>query len=80
MDFRNNQIMLEVINHGEGIHQKDLIHIFTPFYRTKQTSGIKGHGIGLSIVKTILDLHQASINVKSIPNQKTTFRILFKSI
>jgi signal transduction histidine kinase len=80
IDFRNNQIILDVINQGEGIHKKDLMHIFTPFYRTKQSTGIKGYGIGLSIVKTILDLHQASINVKSIPNEKTTFSILFKTI
>jgi signal transduction histidine kinase len=80
LDFRNNQIILEVINKGEGINQKDLLHIFTPFYRTKQTTEIQGYGIGLSIVKTILDLHQVSINVESIPNEKTIFRVIFKSI
>jgi len=80
IDFSKNQIIFEIINNGEGINEKDLIHIFTPFYRTKQTKEIEGFGIGLSIVKTILDLHKVDVEVNSILKEKTTFRLKFHNI
>ena len=76
LDFKH-QIILEINNNGDGINEKDLLHIFTPFYRSGQSSSIQGFGLGLSIVKTILDLHKAEIEVKSILGEKTTFRLKF---
>lgn len=78
--FENKKVHLNISNIGEGINEKDIIHIFTPFYRTKQSSEIQGYGIGLSIVKSILDLHKASIEVNSIIKDKTTFKISFDKI
>lgn len=80
IDFNKNQIIFEIINKGEGINEKDMIHIFTPFYRTKQTEKIEGFGIGLSIVKSILDLHKIDIEVNSILKEKTIFRLKFQTL
>ena len=80
LDFSDNQIIFEIINNGEGINDKDLIHIFTPFYRSKQTKEIEGFGIGLSIVKTILDLHKVEIEVHSILKETTTFKLKFNNV
>jgi signal transduction histidine kinase len=80
IEFNKNHIVFEIVNNGEGINEKDMIHIFTPFYRTKQTEKIEGFGIGLSIVKSILDLHKVDIEVNSVLKEKTTFRLKFQTL
>ncbi|MGN1162645.1 MAG: sensor histidine kinase [Christensenellales bacterium] len=69
---------LEIIDHGIGISQKDLPQIFDRHFRStnsKQTTA--GSGVGLTIVKEILDYHGYEINVQSQENKGTTFTILF---
>jgi len=68
----------EVINSGKGIPQKDLPHIFDRFYRvdTSRTGGEKkGYGLGLSLAKKIVQLHNGELSVTSGPDI-TTFRVL----
>lgn len=68
-------------NNGLGIADNESDKLFIPFYRSKNnTSNVKGYGIGLSIVKSILDLHHCEINVASIPNQKTIFTLIFNKV
>lgn len=59
---------------GRGISPKNLEKIFDPFFTTKRS----GTGLGLAITYNILDQHQAKIEVKSIPNRGTEFKIFFK--
>ena len=63
-----------VSDNGIGIHQKDLRHIFDPFY---QAEGNKpGTGIGLNIVRNIVDQHHGSINVDSEIGKGSTFTVI----
>ncbi len=62
---------------GIGISEKDLPYIFEPFYRGSNTQNVKGSGIGLSIVKPILRLHGATIQVNSKESIGTTFIVSF---
>ncbi len=75
-------IQLSITDHGVGIHQSQLKHIFEPYYRTDESKkrGIKGLGLGLAIVKEILRLHQAKISVQSQLKRGTTFTIRFPKI
>ncbi len=75
-----SELVLQFINNGEGITEKDLINLFTPFYRAKSAVSVQGFGLGLSIVKNILDLHQIQIHVQSIAKQTTTFELRFAFI
>lgn len=75
IDQGKNQILVEIVNHGKGIPKGDLKHIFEPFFRSEKTANTKGYGIGLSLVEKIMEIHQATINVESIENQKTFFRV-----
>ncbi len=60
-------------DNGPGIPQDVLDQIFVPFFTTKHN----GTGIGLSLSKQIMQLHGGSLNVYSIPNKETVFRLIF---
>jgi len=69
----------EVTNSGPGISAAILPHIFDRFYRAdaSRTNGNKkGYGLGLSLAKRIVELHDGELAVSSAPNAMTTFRIL----
>jgi two-component system, NtrC family, sensor kinase len=69
----NKNIIMRIKDTGSGIREKDLPHIFEPFYTTK--TGGKGTGLGLSVVYGIINQHQGSVNVEETSPQGTVFRI-----
>lgn len=73
-----NKVIAEIKDDGIGIDKEDLPYIFERLYRgDKSRHLISGRGIGLTIVKKILTLHGASIDVKSEKNKGTTFTVYF---
>ena len=72
---QENQIVIEVTDNGVGIEEKNSDKIFEPKFTTK-TSGM---GLGLAMVKNILQAYNGSITFNSIPNKKTTFRVVFSA-
>lgn len=72
---------LEIIfrDKGIGIPAADLKNIFQPFSRGSNTQGIKGHGIGLSMVQGIVKLHSGEIEVLSEENKGTSVRLTFST-
>jgi two-component system sensor histidine kinase BaeS len=64
---------IEVQDTGEGIAVQDLPHVFERFYKGSDS---KGMGLGLPIVKTLVEAHGGTISVESQPGQGTTFTIL----
>lgn len=69
---------LSIRDEGMGIKKDEIEHIFEQFYRTKESQeNTKGSGLGLCIVKNILDLHDAAIDVHSTEGQGTAVRITF---
>ncbi len=65
-------ISVEVNNRGAPIAHEDLPRLFEPFWRGKQKS-TKGTGLGLTIVRAILEQHHASVGVRSNAEEGTTF-------
>jgi signal transduction histidine kinase len=71
-------IVVEVKDDGMGIKKEDLPFIFERLYRgDKSRHQIEGSGIGLTIVKNILQLHYAKIEVDSEEGKGTVFRVIF---
>lgn len=68
-------ITLSVSDTGCGIEQKDLDHIFELFYRGTASRREEGMGIGLSVVKTIMDTHNWKISVRSKVGEGSVFTV-----
>lgn len=64
-------------DNGPGIPSQDLPFIFEPFYRGRQSNRQKGSGIGLSLVRSILQLHQVEWKVESLEGSGTRFFLAF---
>lgn len=69
------QILVEVTDNGIGIEEKHLKHLFDRFYRVDPSRNRKigGSGLGLSIVKHIIEAHKQSLNVRSRVDYGSTF-------
>lgn len=70
-------LSIQFINTGITISQNDLLHIFEPFYRSKDSTKEKGYGIGLFLTEKIIHLHHATIKVVS-ENNETVFTVIFE--
>ena len=68
-------ILTEVSDNGIGIEEHHLKHMFDRFYRVESSRSRKigGSGLGLSIVKHIIEAHEQTLNVRSTPDVGTTF-------
>ncbi len=70
--------VIRVSDSGPGISSRDIPHIFDRFYRVDQSRSkvkVSGFGLGLSIVKRIVELHHGSVNVSSEAGLGSTFII-----
>ncbi|WP_045519214.1 sensor histidine kinase [Clostridium sporogenes] len=74
----DKNIVVEVKDNGVGIKKEDLPFIFERLYRgDKSRQQFEGNGIGLTIVKNILQLHYANIDLESEEGEGATFKIYF---
>ncbi len=68
---------LSIEDQGIGIHPDALPHIFDRFYQVEESRSGDGFGLGLALVKRIVDLHGWTISVQSMKDKGTTFTIHF---
>lgn len=72
--------LLEFKDNGIGIPPAEIENIFEPFYRAGNTQNIKGHGIGLSVVKGIISLYKGTLHIVSAVDKGTTITIQFPAV
>ncbi|MCX8486167.1 MAG: ATP-binding protein, partial [Crocinitomicaceae bacterium] len=72
----DHQCLVEVIDNGCGISSEEVDRIFTPHFTTKSS----GSGIGLSLVKQIVEKHGGMISFESKENEGTTFRLALPTV
>jgi signal transduction histidine kinase len=77
IDCSESEAILIISDTGIGITQSDTENLFTEFVRIKneKTRNISGSGLGLSIVKKVVELYHGTINVESTPDVGTVFTI-----
>jgi PAS domain S-box-containing protein len=68
----NQSVVVEIKDNGGGIDAEDMPHIFNPFFTRKNY----GTGLGLSLVKKIVDIHQGTIDIFSTKNEGTKVLII----
>ena len=76
----NSHVEIQVVDQGFGIPEHDLENIFKKFYRVsdnEKLQDIKGSGLGLSLVKQLVEIHDGQISVHSIVGEGSTFSVIF---
>ncbi|RJP72104.1 MAG: sensor histidine kinase [Ignavibacteriales bacterium] len=68
-----DSLVIRIIDEGSGIAEKDLPHIFEPFYTTKQDA--KGTGLGLAVAYGIIEHHKGKIEIENTSLKGTTFKV-----
>lgn len=75
IDFSSSHIQIQISDNGIGIPPEDINMIFEPFYRGSNVQKTRGHGLGLSICKKIVQLHKGDISASSSGGQGTVFSV-----
>ena len=70
-----NALMVSVTDQGEGMSADTQAHIFEQFYQGDTSHTTQGNGLGLAMVKKVLELHGGSIQVNSAPGQGSCFTV-----
>ncbi|WP_434686543.1 hybrid sensor histidine kinase/response regulator [Pseudanabaena minima] len=76
LTVEKDQVIFIISDHGIGIPEEDLEHLFGAFHRGKNVGILPGTGLGLSIVKNCIDIHDGSISVESQLDIGTKFTVI----
>jgi signal transduction histidine kinase len=70
---QKNSVDIAIEDHGEGIPEAALPHLFEPFFRSDSSRSRKtgGYGLGLSLCKAVIDAHKGRIDISSVPGKGT---------
>ena len=75
VDVRLTDGELTVRDHGPGIADADLPHVFERFYRATSARGMSGSGLGLAIVRQVAEAHGGTVTAESAPGGGTLMRL-----
>ena len=77
LSSRNQQVLIAIEDTGIGIAEQDRPLVFDRLYRADSSRSESGMGLGLSLVKAVVEAHQGYIDVRSDPENGTTFMLSF---
>lgn len=70
-------VRVRISDHGSGMSAEEIEQIFDPFYRARGSLGNEGLGLGMTVVKRIIDLHNGNIHISSTPGKGTMVQLQF---
>ena len=79
LGIRGGDAMVEVKDHGVGIDAAEHTRIFDQFYRCGHSTETGGYGLGLFLVKHVMDAHRGRVELTSEPEKGSRFRLVFPS-
>ncbi|MEQ8879568.1 MAG: HAMP domain-containing sensor histidine kinase [Cyclobacteriaceae bacterium] len=74
---KGHKLQFEIIDQGIGIAPEDLKKLGQPFFRGQNTNPFPGSGIGINLVKKIIDIHQGTLNITSSMGSGSVFFLEF---
>ncbi len=80
--LKGDQVRFEIRDTGYGISEDDLPQVFEPFFRSQREehAGVEGTGLGLSMVKTIIEQHEGTVMIESSVNRGTAVILLLAAL
>ncbi len=77
LKLEKDNVILSVSDEGSGIPDHEKLHVFRKFYRvgSENTRKTKGTGLGLFLVKSLVELHHGKIEIKDVTPQGTCFQV-----
>jgi len=75
INFTEKKVKISVIDHGMGIPEDDLKHLFEPFFRASNVTKLEGTGLGIAISREYIELNGGTLDVKSVLNKGTEFTV-----
>jgi len=77
LEYLPDNFRISIKDYGIGIPEDQLAHIYDSFFRARNVENIQGTGLGMVIVKKFVEMHKGIIEVDSVENKGTTFRLTF---
>ena len=71
----DNDLHISILDYGDGIKKEDIPKLTDPFYRANKEHNIKGFGIGLTIVKKVIEAHKGKLIINSKHSEGSTFTL-----
>ena len=68
-------VLFSISDTGIGMTEEEQAHAFDKFYQGENNHSVAGNGLGLPLVKQIIEMHEGKIQIKSAPNEGSTFTI-----
>lgn len=75
VDYLPQAVIIVVNDEGVGIPEEELSNVFLPLMRATNAGAVPGHGLGLTLSKKITEMHQGSLEIRSVPGVGTTVSI-----
>jgi two-component system phosphate regulon sensor histidine kinase PhoR len=77
LGLNNAHYLVHIKDRGIGMDEETQMQVFDRFFRATKGNihDVKGHGLGLSFVKEIVEKHRGQITLKSAPGEGTTFTL-----
>lgn len=73
-------IVVRVRDTGYGIERANLERAFDRFWRAETARSVKGHGLGLSLTRQIMEIHRGAVSIHSIPDEGSTVELFFPRV
>lgn len=77
LEYLPDTFRISIKDYGIGIPEDQLAHIYDSFFRARNVENIQGTGLGMVIVKKFVEMHKGTIEVDSVENKGTIFRLTF---